>query len=330
VGLRMIQPWENPRSKYYWFRRRVPAEYRKFGMPTEIKFSLATEDRDEALLRCQELNLRLEREWRANLVGAPPDELSHLQIVALAGEFYAEMIATNRDDPGRAVDWEQSLRQTDRRKRFYIGRLGTHLRVTFGGEAQAFLRKRGILLVGDRLETFVRAYVAAKENAMRELLRNAQGDYKPNDLAARYPKFERSRPEHQFENLWSQFCEAKQVSPATRKKWKPYFRALIKRAGTPDMNRITEQHLLDWRDALLASKPKLSPVTVKDGHIAAAKSFFGWSKRMKKIDANPAADVHVEISSKHGKEMRGFSDQEAATILRPSMATNGDRHVELA
>ena len=106
MGLRLIQPWENPRSKYYWFRRRVPKEYRKFGMPTEIKFSLETEDHDEALLRCQEHNLRLEREWRANLVGTPPDELSHLQIVALAGEFYAEMIAANRDELGPAIDWE--------------------------------------------------------------------------------------------------------------------------------------------------------------------------------------------------------------------------------
>lgn len=320
MGLKMIQPWVNPRSKYYWFRRRVPKEYLKFGMPIEIKFSLETEEHEEALLRCQEHNLRLERAWRANLIGTPPDQLSHLQIVALAGEFYAEMIATHRDDPGRASDWQQSLQQTDRKKRFRIGPLDPHLRMTFGDEAQAFLRKRGVLLVGDRLEDFVRSYVAAKENAMRELLRNAQGDYKPNDEAARYPKFERPRPEQQFDELWSQFCEAKQVSPATRKKWEPYFRALIKRADTPDMNRITEQHLLDWRDALLAQKPKLSPVTVKDGHIAAAKSFFGWSKRMKKIDTNPASEVHVEISSKHEQKMRGFTDKEAGTILAAALA----------
>jgi hypothetical protein len=118
----MIEPWENPRSRFFWFRRRVPAKYRKFGMAGEIKFSLETTDRDEARLRCQEHNLRLEREWRVSLVGTPPDELSHLQIVALAGEFYAEMVATHRDEPGRAIDWQQSLEETDRRKRFFIAR----------------------------------------------------------------------------------------------------------------------------------------------------------------------------------------------------------------
>jgi hypothetical protein len=32
----------------------VPTKCRKFGMPAEIKFSLETTDRDEAVLRCQE------------------------------------------------------------------------------------------------------------------------------------------------------------------------------------------------------------------------------------------------------------------------------------
>jgi hypothetical protein len=314
----MLEPWKNPRSTFWWFRRRVPKEYLRFGMPTEIKFSLGTKDFKEAEILCQEENLRLEREWRVTLVGTPPDEFSHLQIVALAGEFYAEMIATHRDEPGRAIDWQQSIEKADRRKRFFIGPYGAHLRMTFGDEAQTFLRKKGIRLVGDRLEAFVRAYVAARENAARELMRNAQGDYTPNDEAARYPRFEAPKPEQQFDDLWSKFCEAKKVSPATRKKWEPYFRALIKRTGISDMNRITEQHLIDWRDALLASK--LSPVTVKDGHIAAAKSFFGWSKRMKKIATNPAAEVHVEISDKHEKEMRGFTDKEAAIILSAALA----------
>lgn len=103
MSFRMIQPRENPRSKFYWFRRRVPVAYRAFGMPVEIKFSLETTDRDEAVLRCQEENLKLERQWRANIVGTPPMELSHLQITALAGEFYAETVAAHRDEPGPAM-----------------------------------------------------------------------------------------------------------------------------------------------------------------------------------------------------------------------------------
>src|SRR5258707_15666814 len=99
----MIQPWVNPRSEFYWFRRRVPKAYRMFGMPAEIKFSLGTKDWDEAVLRCQEENLKLERQWRANMAGQQPTELSHLQMTTLAGEFYAEIVAGPPHQPGLAV-----------------------------------------------------------------------------------------------------------------------------------------------------------------------------------------------------------------------------------
>src|ERR1700685_2668752 len=68
----MLQPWVNPRSEFYWFRRRVPKAYRMFGMPAEIKFSLGTKDWGEAVLRCQEENLRLARAGGGDRVGPPP------------------------------------------------------------------------------------------------------------------------------------------------------------------------------------------------------------------------------------------------------------------
>jgi integrase len=317
VGLRMIQPWENPRSKFYWFRRRVPAPYRKFGMPAEIKFSLETSDWDEAVLRCQEENLKLERQWRSTLVSSPSTELSHRQIVALAGEFYAEMVAAHRDEPGRAIEWQQSLEKIDRRKRFFIGPFGTHLRMTLGAEAQTFLQKKGIRLVGERFESFVRAYVEAKELASRALMSAAKREYAPVDNGPYYPKFDPPNPARKFATLWSEFTNARRISPATRKKWEPYFAQLVRRVGTDDMSRVTEQHLLDWRDALLASK--LSPITVRDGYIAAARSFFRWAKKMKKLPVDPSAEVFVEVSDKHESDMRGFDHAEAATILAAAL-----------
>ena len=84
MSLNMLQPIKKDHTKNYWFRRRVPAKYRKFGMPSEIKFSLGTADWDEAVLRCQEENLKLERTWRANLEGEPPSDLSHATPAELA------------------------------------------------------------------------------------------------------------------------------------------------------------------------------------------------------------------------------------------------------
>lgn len=110
---RMIEPWKNPRSTFWWFRRRVPTKYRKFGLPAEIKFSLETKDWDKADDLCREINLKFERQWRATLENggkSSNDELSHLQIVAVAGEFYRETVARHCEEPGPAAAWEKKLR----------------------------------------------------------------------------------------------------------------------------------------------------------------------------------------------------------------------------
>ncbi|MCK1417615.1 DUF6538 domain-containing protein [Bradyrhizobium sp. CW4] len=323
----MIQPWENPRSKFYWFRRRVPKQFRHFGMPAEIKFSLETTDWEEAVLRCQEENLRLEREWRRNLVGTPPTELSHLQIVALAGEFYRETVAARRDEPGPPAEVERSLREHAKRRRPLIGALEPHLLVTFGPEAKAFLQRKGIHLVGDRFHSFLRSYVEAKELAGQELLQNAKKDYTPNDkIAARFPEYKPPNPAKRFDVLWAEFVDAKELAASTKKKWEPYFRQLIKRIGTDDMSHVAEQHLLDWRDALLASKA--SRRNVKFGYIAAARAFFGWAKNEKKLTINPAAEVVVTLSEKKKKKKIGFDHVEAHTILAAALGPQNERMTE--
>jgi integrase len=324
VGFRMLQPWVNPR--FYWFRRRVPKAYRTFGMPAEIKFSLGTKDWGEAVLRCQEENLRLEREWRGNLAGTPPTELTHLQITALAGEFYAETAAAHRDEPGLAIEWERSLKKLNDRKRPLIGPPGPHLYAMFGAEARAFLQQREIHLVGEKLYSFLRAYVDAKGRASQTLMSAAKGDYEPADKPPYYPRFEPPKPEQKFAVLWKQFVEAKQLAASTRKKWEPYFAALIQRIGTDDMSRVTEEHLLDWRDALLASKA--SRRNVKFGYMAAARAFFRWAKNEKKFPTNPGAEVFVTVSEKKKTKKGGFDDREAHTILAAALGPQNERMTE--
>jgi integrase len=196
----------------------------------------------------------------------------------------------------------------------------------FGPEARAFLQRKGIHLVGERLESFLRAYVEAKERATQTLLSAAKRNYEPADKPPYYPKFEPPNPKSKFKALWDDFTEARKISASTRKKWEPYFAQLIRRVGNDDMSRVTEQHLLDWRDALLATK--ISPVTVRYGYIASARAFFGWCKRMKKLPSNPAAEVFVEVSEKHETEMRGFDNDEAATILSAALAPMNEAMTE--
>src|ERR1700682_5525945 len=93
MAMRMITPWKNPRSENLWFRRRVPAEVVPFMGRRGIKFSLGTSDPNLAQIRCLEENVKLERMWHERVHGKAYARLSQRQIVALAGEFYREMVS---------------------------------------------------------------------------------------------------------------------------------------------------------------------------------------------------------------------------------------------
>jgi hypothetical protein len=177
LGFRMIEPWEHPRSKVWWFRRRVPARLARFGLKGEIKKSLGTKDWDEAVLLCAERNLEVERGWRnlENGWGKPPDALSHRQVVALAGEFYREMVAKYQDDPGRPHEWESLLAKDTRRRRPIVSGsipLGRHYWFAFSKEIDVFLKSKDIHLVGEQLESFAKEYVRAREQASKRPTRN--------------------------------------------------------------------------------------------------------------------------------------------------------------
>ena len=100
MGLRMIEPWENPRSDMYWFRRRIPTNLVGFMGRKELKFSLKTKDWDEAVLLCNKENLKLERMWHEHLHGRTHTELTQLQVAALGASFAVAHYGTNH----RGVD----------------------------------------------------------------------------------------------------------------------------------------------------------------------------------------------------------------------------------
>ncbi|QUS42113.1 integrase [Tardiphaga alba] len=326
---KMLSPWVHPRSSIYWFRRRVPAKYLKFGMPTEIRFSLETRIWEEAVALCAEHNLRLEREWKAGLVGEKPTQMSFRQIAGLAGEFYRETIGARSEEPGKPLDIQAELSATKRR-RFPppgIPMHDGHLYGSFSEEARRFLTEKGIILVGDRLKLFLEAYVDAKSVALEELLENANGKYKKNPAADDFPAYDRpADPAHQFDVLWDDYKGdvGRALAASTVKRWLPCMESLMSFAGTRDMSRVTEKHILGWRDNLLDKsiprKKLITPKTVRFAYIAAAQSFFGWAKRNSRLPSDPAAEVHVEVVSKKAIKMRGFRDDEAATILSAALA----------
>ena len=89
-----------------------------------------------------------------------------------------------------------------------------------------------------------------------------------------------------------------------------------------DLPPYSALHLISWRDHL--QQTDLSPLTIRDGYIAAMKAFLGWAKRQHKLPLDPSADVFVEVSDKSNKKMRGFRLGEAQKILSATLAPFSD------
>jgi hypothetical protein len=68
-----------------------------------IKISLRTKDEGEARLRHASVQAQVQQRRAAARNGAT--SLSHREILALAGEWYRDLVSTHEDDPGDPEDW---------------------------------------------------------------------------------------------------------------------------------------------------------------------------------------------------------------------------------
>lgn len=75
-------------------------------------------------------------------------QLDYKDVVALAGEFYVDLIAAHERNPGKPHEWEASIARDRefRRQRSVPLTPAQHRRWMFGKDADAFLLRKGIKL----------------------------------------------------------------------------------------------------------------------------------------------------------------------------------------
>jgi hypothetical protein len=292
----------------------------------EIKFSLGTSDPKLAQIRCMEENVKLERTWHEHIHGKTYTKLSQLQIVALAGEFYREMVATHRDNPGAPADWEAALRLDAKRKKrpTTLQPREIHHRFTFWKEVDEFLKGRSLALSGETLDAFVLAYVEAKEQAANQLMRNAAGNYSKDPNADGFPESEVLAQDGEVGALemFDRYAAKAGLSPKTYSAWKAKISALIAFAKHDDLALLTAKKVVEWKDDLLAEKPdgsKLDPKTVRNGYLAALKATLNYAVQQQDLTQNVAKGVTVRVKKKKKQREKGFTEDETIKILRATL-----------
>ena len=328
--LRMARPTKNPKTANYQFRKRVPVDVRRLvGGPAIVKVTLSTKDPAKAAEEFRKRDVEFEGRWAEIRKGV--QHLDYETVEALGGEVYRNLLA--RPGKVRGVWVHHSYAWFLYRCETLDKVINTALpedwwpdvEALHGANLDKVLYARGLTVTASTRERLLLAAHRAGRQAAGVIVRQATGDYSPDLGADRFPALPEVKlpsGKGEFEAVWAAWAKESKPSGNTVKRWRPVLDRMLAFAGTTDLGAISEDTLQDWLAALLE---ELGNNTVGKVHLAAAKCMFRYAKRKKLIPVNPAQDLSVKSGTKYETQMRGYRDDEAAIILKASLAAPSER-----
>ncbi len=328
--LSMNRPWKHPKSGRYYYRRAIPDDLRKLyppgkngKAPWEEKRSLDTKSPAEARVRHAQVSAEIEAKWASLRKGVVV--LTQKQVVALAGEAYAELVARFRDEPHEASIWEAVL------KTKASWRSADKLEKWIGPSVDELLVRKGLVVDSSSRSRLLIAYHDAVVQAVTLLKRHAEGDYTPDPLANRFPAWERPAGGPvpivagtvSLRGLvadWWEEARAAHMKPSTHEGYRASVEKFVQFLGHDDATRVTKDDVVAFKDARLkeinprTGKP-ISAKTVKDADLAGIRRVLGWGVANKRLSSNPAAGVTIKLGKAPRLRSSGFTDEEAVALL---------------
>lgn len=324
---------------------------------TDIRFSLRTSEPSEAKRRHAECAAFMERVFAAHRAMLPVS-LDNRQATALAKRIY-DGWADERRETTFAVDVmpDVSVRRANLTPEDemavweamgqYIAELedadDVKLEATIGPIISRVLLSEGIAEVDEASRArLIFHFRNALKDAVTLRERQARGDYSPDANAQRFPEWEpnakpaatpSARPRASLKGLvesWWKEAQATGRKPSTYRSYRDAVAKLSAFLKHDDASRVTKQDVIAFKDYRLASvdprtKRPISPKTVKDSDLSGLKTIFEWAVNNDKLSANPADGVKIKLGKTKKLRSRGFTDEEALSILRASLAYSAKR-----
>ena len=135
--------------------------------------------------------------------------------------------------------------------------------------------------------------------------------------------------------LFDSYIAAHSMTPRTAEGFRSYVLHLSEWLSHDDADSITLGELRDWRNALRDSggrggKP-LSSKTINGSYLAAVRAMLSWAQGEGLIQSDPGDKLIPLPAAKKSKlREKSFTDAEARTILRASIATVGTGYGKVA
>jgi hypothetical protein len=332
------------RNGNYRARKRLPDDVREeygrlFGQRHEAKFSApASTSPHQAKQLFHEWQLETDGQIaavRAQLKGEGIS-LTPRQARALAGEWYVWFIARNpvsdkrkweslRDRVQDALrqaagndEWERhpdpdDLWRTDESLRKAVRPVLADL-----GETAQFLATKNIALNNEARDRFLDNLYDDLSEALKRLIRIANGDYGPDTYVERFPKLEGPDNGETPYQLFKRWVAERKPAAATVESWRYVFLAMREHFKNRSAASIGPDEAQQWIRSLVTEER--SAGTVDRTWITASKTVFGWATSHKYTPRNPFEDVKITVPKRVSlRETTAFLPHEYQTILKATL-----------
>lgn len=264
-----------------------------------------------------------------------PDKTSKVITVTIYGVGESEISHGDRDAAEHTVGAAESFR-----KRIEAGDTAL-LDVDLRKLIERLLADEGFPYVAEETkQRIVEAFRRSLVEGLEAYSKKAGGDYSPDPVAVRYPKWQTPRRPSDIHTVahsevsltglvdaWWKEAKALGKSESTYESYGNSFRLLSRFLGHDDAQRVTPEDIIRFKDFRLSTpsgktgKP-VSPKTLKGSDLTAFKSVFDWAVSNRKLPSNPASGVTVKMGKKVKLRERDFTDDEAAAILSGASAVD--------
>lgn len=361
MALRMARPWKDPKTGVHHLRQRVPSDLAarlrgtlvtlpvgdtsttvKIG--SVVQASLKTKDTAKAKELHAAADAALRRFWEGHR--KRPVRLTHKQTVALAGKLYHAIVDEWQEDPSEPRYWARAFDDVRAASTLPAGtdaeaaeRL-RQLEEVHGDDVNDLLDREGLIIDADSRSRLLNAFAPAVEDAIVRLKRNAEGDYRADPQATRFPEWQRpsevpaAAPQPSSGKLtadalfdaWAAFQEGKRAVN-TIKRYRASFKFLEAFLKGRDVNSLSADDIHAWAEHR-RDHDKIEPSAINRNDLVAVSSVFKWAtsrEGSRRMVANPAALMERLTENRAAPiRERSFREAEVKAILQAALAVPSD------
>jgi integrase len=331
-------------------RKRIPAdvqdEYQRlYNVRAEARFNSGAVPIMTARAKHREWSSEIEARF-ANIRAARKGEgctLTPKQARALAGEWYhwfVEFVTAKGCHVQELEKWQarceyvlqSQVEAADDDGELSEDEVAKRMRPAVGDwcETTQFLAAKGLSLDTASRDMFLDFIGNDYWHALRLLIRQADGDYRPDKWAERFPQPMVVAEADASLTAWALFERwIAEVKPAasTVDRWRAAFLKLRDDFPNCIAAGLLPEQIQAWAEGLI--NDERSAGTVRDIWVVAGRTVFAWAIGKKLITRNPFTGWRITVPRKTTtRETKAFTDDEIKTVLNAASAidarTKGD------